>query len=140
MGITTFSKFEKKALKLKDCIAVELEERTQVDNVINFFAQTRKKFMGDSFYRLEEGETQNSSIEPREYSSLDPKDYRDDAQSNFSAPNSGGSEIQSYVSGIQFQNKSKMSKKDIAAFMKSKLAHTKISNEARTLVNASGPT
>ena len=37
-GIATFDKFEKKALKLKDCIAVELEERSQVDNVISFFA------------------------------------------------------------------------------------------------------
>jgi hypothetical protein len=54
MGIATFDKFEKKALKLKVCIAVELEERSQVDNVISFFAQTSRKFMDDdSFYRLD---------------------------------------------------------------------------------------
>jgi len=100
MGINSFDKFEKRALKLQDCIAVELGKRSEVDDIINFFAQTnRKLFMGDSFYKLE-GETLNSSIEPKDYSSIEPRDYRDDAYSNFSAPT--GSDSHSYLNGIQF--------------------------------------
>ena len=38
-GVETFEKYERKALKLKDCLELELDERSQVDNVINFFTE-----------------------------------------------------------------------------------------------------
>lgn len=53
-GITSFDKFERKALKLKDCIELELEERAQVDNVISFFTESSKKFLDDdSFFKID---------------------------------------------------------------------------------------
>lgn len=36
-GVTSFEKYERKAAKLKDCLELELDERAQVDNVVNFF-------------------------------------------------------------------------------------------------------
>ena len=36
-GIESFEKLERKALKLKESVELELEERKQVDDVINFF-------------------------------------------------------------------------------------------------------
>ena len=36
----SFEKYEKKAMKLKDSLELELEERGQVDNVLNFFLQS----------------------------------------------------------------------------------------------------
>lgn len=36
-GIDNFDKFQRRAGKLRDCIELELEERSQVDNVISFF-------------------------------------------------------------------------------------------------------
>jgi hypothetical protein len=54
-GIETFDKFERKANKLRDCIELELEERSQVDNVISFFAETRigdKLLDDDKFYGI----------------------------------------------------------------------------------------
>ena len=36
-GIETFEKYERKAAKLKDSLELELEERSQVDNVLAFF-------------------------------------------------------------------------------------------------------
>jgi len=33
----SLEKYERKALKLKDSLELELDERSQVDNVINFF-------------------------------------------------------------------------------------------------------
>lgn len=36
-GFETFEKFERKALKLKEHLELELDERKQVDDVINFF-------------------------------------------------------------------------------------------------------
>jgi len=53
-GITSFDKFERKALKLKDCIELKLEERAQVDNVISFFTDTSKKYLDDdSFFKID---------------------------------------------------------------------------------------
>ena len=36
-NIESFDKYERKAAKLKDSLELELEEREQVDNVLNFF-------------------------------------------------------------------------------------------------------
>jgi hypothetical protein len=36
-NVDNYDKFKKKALKLKDALELELDERKQVDNVINFF-------------------------------------------------------------------------------------------------------
>ena len=36
-NIDSFEKYERKAAKLKDSLELELEERVQVDNVLNFF-------------------------------------------------------------------------------------------------------
>lgn len=36
----TFEKYQRKAFKLKDSVELELEERGQVDNVLNFFMET----------------------------------------------------------------------------------------------------
>lgn len=53
-----FDKFERKALKLKDSLELELDERSQVDNVINFFTDTSKNARNflddDDFYRLDD--------------------------------------------------------------------------------------
>ena len=52
-GVESFDKFERKANKLRDCIELELEERSQVDNVISFFTEmgTGDKLLDDDkFY------------------------------------------------------------------------------------------
>ena len=49
-------------MKLKDCLELELDERSQVDNVINFFMDNSKKFLDDdNFYKLSEPSTLPSS-------------------------------------------------------------------------------
>ena len=53
-GVNSFEKYERKAAKLKDCLELELEERAQVDNVVNFFESNQKKFLDDdAFYKLD---------------------------------------------------------------------------------------
>ena len=39
----SYEKYERKALKLKGSLELELEERGQVDNVLNFFLQSTAK-------------------------------------------------------------------------------------------------
>ena len=39
-GINSFEKLERKVIKLKESIELELEERAQVDNLIGFFAES----------------------------------------------------------------------------------------------------
>lgn len=46
-GVPTFAKYEKKAKKLQESLELELEERAQVDNVINFFTDSSKQFLDD---------------------------------------------------------------------------------------------
>jgi hypothetical protein len=54
LGIDSFEKYEKKAAKLKDSLELELEERSQVDNVLNFFSDSSKNFLDyDNFYKLD---------------------------------------------------------------------------------------
>ena len=54
-GVETFEKYERKALKLKDCLELELDERSQVDNVIDFFTEKQMEFLDDdAFYKLDE--------------------------------------------------------------------------------------
>ena len=45
----TFEKYQKKALKLKEYLELELDERGQVDNVLNFFMQSGDDFQNDKF-------------------------------------------------------------------------------------------
>jgi hypothetical protein len=53
-GVADFAKYEKKANKLKESLELELEERSQVDNVINFFTETSKNYLDDeAFYKLD---------------------------------------------------------------------------------------
>ena len=55
VGIESFEKYERKAAKLKDSLELELEERMQVDNVLNFFQDSSKNFLDDdAFYRLDD--------------------------------------------------------------------------------------
>jgi len=55
LGIDSFEKYERKAEKLKGSIELELEERQQVDNVLNFFTDSSKNFLDDDkFYKLDE--------------------------------------------------------------------------------------
>ncbi len=42
-GFDNFEKFERKALKLREHIELELDERRQVDDVISFFVSKTKK-------------------------------------------------------------------------------------------------
>jgi len=50
--IDSFEKYQRKAIKLKDSLELELDERSQVDNVINFFMDNSKKFLEDEeFYK-----------------------------------------------------------------------------------------
>lgn len=53
-GIDSFEKYQRKAMKLKDSLELELEERSQVDNVINFFMNEKKFLDDDDFYKLSE--------------------------------------------------------------------------------------
>ena len=54
LGIDSFEKYERKTVKLKDSIELELEERSQVDNVLNFFTDSSKNFLDDeNFYKLD---------------------------------------------------------------------------------------
>ena len=52
-GFDSVEKFQRKALKLKESIELELEERKQVDDVISFFVQkTKTDFLNDDqFYQ-----------------------------------------------------------------------------------------
>ena len=45
----SFEKYQKKALKLKEHLVLEVEERGQVDNVLNFFLQSSSDFSNDKF-------------------------------------------------------------------------------------------
>ena len=55
VGIESFEKYQRKAAKLKDSLELELEERAQVDNVLNFFQDPAKNFLDDDvFYRLDD--------------------------------------------------------------------------------------
>ena len=55
-GFDSYEKFERKALKLKESLELELEERKQVDDVISFFIEKSTKNNGidllndDHFY------------------------------------------------------------------------------------------
>ena len=61
-GIETFEKYERKAGKLRDCLELELDERSQVDNVINFFTDKQANFLDDdAFYKLDDVPTDISS-------------------------------------------------------------------------------
>ena len=54
-GIESYDKFERRANKLRDCIELELEERSQVDNVIGFFTEMAagdKLLDDEKFYGL----------------------------------------------------------------------------------------
>ena len=54
LGIESFEKYERKAAKLKDSLELELEERSQVDNVLNFFQDSSKNYLDDdAFYKLD---------------------------------------------------------------------------------------
>ena len=58
-GFESYEKFERKALKLKDALELELEERSQVDNVISFFVSKSQGGVDllndDDFYKPKEG-------------------------------------------------------------------------------------
>ena len=55
VGIESFEKYERRAAKLKDSLELELEERSQVDNVLQFFTDSTKNFLDDdAFYRLDD--------------------------------------------------------------------------------------
>ena len=60
-GIDSFERFERKAFKLKDSLELELEERAQVDNIINFFTDSSKEFLDDeAFYKLDGTQPSNA--------------------------------------------------------------------------------
>lgn len=75
---------------------------------------------------------------------IDPNHVMDDATSNYTQTTANGGhssslnkdnssqKSQSVFGGIGFASKSKMTKKDLAAFMKEKLAQTKIASEVKT--------
>ena len=46
---------------MKDCLELELEERSQVDNVISFFMNEKKFLDDDDFYKLSEPSTMPAS-------------------------------------------------------------------------------
>ena len=63
-GVETFEKYERKAMKLKDCLELEVEERSQVDNVIDFFTSKTETFLDDdAFYKLDA--IPNSVMQPQ---------------------------------------------------------------------------
>jgi hypothetical protein len=45
----SFEKYQKKALKMKESLELELEERGQVDNVLSFFLQVKGDKQEDTF-------------------------------------------------------------------------------------------
>ena len=54
-GIDSFEKYERKVAKLRDSLELELEERQQVDNVLNFFTDPSKNYLDDeAFYKLDD--------------------------------------------------------------------------------------
>jgi len=72
-GIESFEKYERKAAKLKDSLELELEERSQVDNVLDFFTDSSKNFLDDdNFYKLDNasGGTTASNNNSEQSSSL----------------------------------------------------------------------
>ncbi len=123
-NVPTYEKFERRALKLKDSIELELEERAQVDNVIGFFTNNSNFSDDATFFNID---SQKVPLKSTSVEDIDPQHVLDDVQSNFSQAVSTDSKEQSV-----FQGKQKMSKKDLAAFMKAKLSQTKISNEVTT--------
>ena len=55
LGIESFEKYERKVAKLRDSLELELEERSQVDNVLNFFTDSTKNYLDDdAFYKLDD--------------------------------------------------------------------------------------
>lgn len=65
----SFEKYQKKALKLKSHVELEIEERGQVDNVLNFFMKgneddfTTDKFLDDDqFFKPLNVSSTNSTV------------------------------------------------------------------------------
>ena len=65
-GFDNFEKFERKALKLREHIELELEERKQVDDVINFFVTKNKG--GVDFLNDDQFYQPNAKIDPNKAS------------------------------------------------------------------------
>jgi hypothetical protein len=68
----------------------------------------------------------------KESDTVDPKNVMEDVESNYSAARMHDDSSMAVL-------KHKMTKKDMAAFMKEKLKQTKISSEAKSLQSATGP-
>ena len=65
----SYEKFERKALKLKESLELELEERKQVDDVINFFLDKKGTDLlnDDEFYKpmdLKDVKVKNPFLKP----------------------------------------------------------------------------
>ena len=86
----TFEKYRKKAMKMRPNLELELEERNQVDNVLNFFNMSQKDegFLNDDeFYKpmaapaqpveastTEEESKSEVSFQQSQMSRLEPED------------------------------------------------------------------
>ena len=86
----------------------------------------------DQFYKLYAGNKEQKSTEIKD--EIDPQHVMDDVQSNFTHQVSTDEKSQT-----SSMFKPKMTKKDLAAFMKEKLGQTKISSSVTTQVSAIGP-
>lgn len=117
---------------MKDSLELELDERSQVDNVISFFMDSSKRFLeDDEFYKpsapsqsTQSGATLGKPPElglKSEQSILDPDSVLDDNTSNYAA-----SELPTRSDAHSSVFKKPMTKKEMQAFMKAKLAKTKI--------------
>jgi hypothetical protein len=83
---------------LKDSLELELEERSQVDNVINFF-MNEKKFLDDDFYKLSEP--------PKELSKLLPKNVEPTIISqSISGSNTTGPKLPTKMANIDIKTMS----------------------------------
>ena len=205
-GIETFEKYERKAAKLKDSLELELEERQQVDNVLNFFTDSSKNFLDDdAFYKLDDasgttaskdsqslqsstkpaaithektqmidttqskldqknlallqqeqysrdqnlmasqqfqnGAAFNQSMAPSQLQNeIDPNRLMDDQQSEYSTSQQSHAKLpQDDDAQSSMMSRKPMTKKELQAFMKAKLAKTKVTSSATTGSSASGP-
>jgi hypothetical protein len=87
-GVETFEKYERKALKLKECLELELEERSQVDNVINFFTESSAHYLDENYNPYGGGSSSTAAadsapkMKPSKHSdsqaNIDPQGFMDD--------------------------------------------------------------
>ena len=141
-----YEKYRKKALKLREHVELEVEERSQVDNVLSFFTGSKKddEFLDDdAFYKPLAAPQKHlptipeTAVQPRQTPETNVEESKSEAPSYLPSErlepddnvSQANTEQKSIASGWGLATRSKVGGKPNAKMsMKALLARTKISN------------